>query len=100
MKTFLLEIIIFRALLGGLLATGSSTITENDILHYSDGDTRIEATLSVPHYVSAMLHLLQMNPFKVLSFSRFNALDQGWANYGPRAACGPREHSVRPANTF
>ena len=27
-------------------------------------------------------------------------LGQGWANYGPRAACGPREHSVRPANTF
>ena len=27
-------------------------------------------------------------------------LEQGWANYGPWAACGPREHSVRPANTF
>ena len=27
-------------------------------------------------------------------------LDQGWATYGPRAACGPREHFVRPASTF
>ena len=26
--------------------------------------------------------------------------DQGWAKCGLRAACGPREHFVRPANTF
>ena len=24
---------------------------------------------------------------------------QGWANYGPRAACGPRDHFMRPAGT-
>ena len=26
-------------------------------------------------------------------------LNQGWANYGPRAACSPPEHFVRPAYT-
>ena len=33
-------------------------------------------------------------------FHIFYILNQGWATYGPRAACGPREHFVRPANTF
>ena len=36
-------------------------------------------------------------------FSAFLAvlymLKQGWANYGPRAACGPRDHFMRPAGT-
>ena len=27
-------------------------------------------------------------------------IKQGWETYGPRAACGPLEHFVRPANTF
>jgi len=26
-------------------------------------------------------------------------LAQGWANYGPRAACGPWDHFMRPAGT-
>ena len=36
----------------------------------------------------------------VFVFDRLEGVVQGWANYGPRAACSPREHSVRPANTF
>jgi len=28
------------------------------------------------------------------------ALDQGWANYSPRAACGPPEYIMRPVGTY
>ena len=26
-------------------------------------------------------------------------LEKGWANYSPRATCGPPEHFLRPANS-
>ena len=29
-----------------------------------------------------------------------DGLHQGWANYGPQAACSPPSHFLRPANNF
>ena len=32
--------------------------------------------------------------------TRYYNLSQGWANYGPRAACGPPEHIMRPVGMY
>jgi len=33
-------------------------------------------------------------------FILIDSLEQWWANYGPRARCGPLRGSIRPATDF
>ena len=63
---------------------------------FFSGRTSSQVIFKQMFSVNSVLQIVMVMVFLSLGFIH-NAVKQGWANCGPRAACGPRRTFVRPA---
>jgi len=78
---------------------GQHTVEQHAEAHCFSGDLDIDAPKRDGQ--EPKLRQLVLSDTQAMSYvNEFRVLVQGWANYGPRAACGPPEYIMQPVGTY